>query len=82
MADVLFTYNLDIDPWFDLEDARDGLISRAGVLPEGTESGRPVIAIAIKFEEGDEVIGQITWNQFKQLYETMAEAPAIILDEL
>lgn len=84
MADVLFTYNLDIDPWVDLDDdTPDGLVSRVGIIPDGTESGRPVVVFAVKLLDTDkEVIGQITWKQFKELYSVMETAPAIVLDSM
>lgn len=84
MPDVKLTYNLDIDPWTDLAlDAKAGLVSRVGIMPDGTESGRPVIIIAVRPDsETGEAIGQMTWNQFKQLYEAIAASPVIALDEM
>lgn len=83
VADVKFTYNLEIDPWDDLSpNTPDGLISRIGIMPDGTESGRPVIIFVTEFRDGSEALGQITWFQLKQIYELMVESPVVVLDEI
>jgi len=83
MHDIHFTYNLSLDPWKDLPDVvQEGRITRVGVLPDATEGGHPVIAFVTTLSSGEDVVGQVSWNQFNQLHDAIKSAPAIVLDSM
>lgn len=56
--------DLDENPWVELQDTefRYGMATHVGVLPDGTNTGKPSIAIRGLLEDGTEVVLQTTWN--------------------
>jgi hypothetical protein len=52
------------DAWPELRDAEfgSGLATHVAVLPDGTDAGKPSVAIRGKLEDGTEVVLQTTWN--------------------
>lgn len=50
--------------WPDLRDKEfgSGMMTHITVLPNGTDGGKPAIAIRGKLDDGSEVVLQTTWN--------------------
>lgn len=66
MIPISLTPDIDKAPWNDLKNTKElGIISRIGRLTKGTQSGKSVVMIAIKFEDGTEVVGQTTMDLFE-----------------
>lgn len=69
--------NLDDMPWTDLVGKVQvtGRVARIGVLPNGTTSGAPSVAIVIEMPDGTFVIGETTWNAFNVAARALAASP-------
>lgn len=85
------TTNLDIDPWSDLYEKfpnlpdgaplPEGHLTRVGMLPNGTSSGRAVVALLVEFE-GKPVFVQVTWRIWQTLAAALAATPVAQLEEM
>ncbi len=73
--------NLEAAPWDDLPaPAGHGIIERIGLLPNGTNSGRPVLAMVIRLGDGQHVIAQTTWALISSTIRALAGSPVAELD--
>lgn len=65
MTPLSITPDLGRNPWTDIRitdvGSQSGRIERIGLLPNGTDAGRPTIAIVGRLSNGQPVILETTW---------------------
>lgn len=63
MIPIGLTANIAAAPWNDLPEGLGlGMIVRIGLLPDGTQSGQPVVMVAVEMPDGSVHVGQTTWG--------------------
>lgn len=85
MPDLTVTTNIELDPWTDLGPPmaalREGRLERIGLLPDGTEGGRAVVAMVVVLPDGEHVFVQTTLRIFRATAAALLAAPVAELDE-
>lgn len=84
------TPNLELDPWTDLSPATmphntNGLsagITRIGVLPNGTQSGRATVMLEVVLPDGSRVIAETTLRLFDAAARAVLASPVAQMDDL
>ena len=84
------TTNLELDPWRDLSPAKMPLnpgglsagITRVGVMPNGTDSGRATVMLEVSLPDGRIVIAETTLRLFLTAAAAVAACPVSQLEEL
>ena len=76
--------NLDRDPWHDIRitdvGSQSGRIERIGLLPDGTDAGRPTIAIVGRLGNGQPVILETTWALIRTAIRGLDASPVAEAD--
>lgn len=71
--------SLDVEaaPWVDLRDAElhPGAIERAGVMRNGTSSGRATVMLLVRTDDGQYVVGETTLRLFLAAARAIAACP-------
>lgn len=84
------TANLDIDPWNDLTTDQLPLntggisagITRVGVMPNGTQSGRATVMLEVVLPDGTKVLAETTLRLFLVAAGAIAVSPVAQMEEL
>lgn len=86
------TTNLELDPWTDLLNdplplndsplghRRSARIHRIGLLPDGTDEGRPTVALDIVLPDGRHVLAETTWRLLSAATASLAASPVVQID--
>jgi len=74
--------NLEVAPWDDLttDNCQGGRIERIGLLPNGTDQGRPTIALLIRLDNGTTVAAETTWALMNLAVRALNASPIAELD--
>lgn len=91
MTDVIFTANLDINPWRDLQggpleqhnpNGMTARIERVGLLPNGTQEGRTCVELLIRLPDDTVLIAETTLRMFHALLHLVHAAPVAQMENL
>lgn len=74
--------DLESSPWTDLQrdDLRLGRLTRVGLLPNGTVTGRATVAVVGEMEDGTPVILETTWALFNAAAHALAVSPIAVAE--
>ena len=76
--------NLEAAPWTDLGAAGGpdlhGTVERVGLLPNGTQGGRPSVALLIRLGDGRTVVAETTWALYNGAARALAASPVAEAD--
>lgn len=74
--------DLDQLPWSDLRGGsyREAIIERVGLLRDGTESGRAVLAIVARCADGSVVVAETTLRLADVAVRALASSPVYVAD--
>lgn len=69
--------DIGANPWTDLQPVASGSVSRIGLLRNGMASGKASVAIVILTDDGQEVVGQMSWALFRTSFGALNASPAV-----
>jgi hypothetical protein len=66
MSHLIVTLDVDREPWADLQDLglEHGQVERVGRLTAGMQSGKSSVAVVIRLDNGNAVIGEVSMDHF------------------
>lgn len=86
------TPNIELDPWDDLKPLRTkcphnlgGLsasMTRIGLMPNGTASGRPTVMLEVVLPNGERVIAETTLRLFRMASAALLASPVAQMEDL
>lgn len=76
--------NLELNPWNDLPagSCQGGRIERIGLLPNGTDQGRPTVAMLVRLDDGTTVAAETTWALIRAAVRALNASPVAELDRM
>lgn len=84
MIPIIITPNVELAPW-DLQGVPlvgHGTVERIGLLPHGTQGGRPTIALVVRLPDGRPVIAETTWALMEAAVRALAASPVAEFDRM
>lgn len=87
MIPLAVTANLEIDPWRDIDPETlitedNAMVSRIGLLPNGTDQGRAVVGLLIELPDGRQVVAQTSLRNFAVAAAFLLNSPVAQLEDL
>lgn len=91
MIPLTVTMNLDIDPWTDLHDDAAQVIdyggdtaklTRVGILPNGTRSGKATVGLLVELPDGRKVIAETTLALFLMAARACGASPIAQMEDM
>lgn len=72
MTPIQVTPDIGQNPWRDLDVDASGMVTRIGLLRNGTKLGKASVALVITTDDGQQIVGQTTWATLRMAYLALA----------